>query len=182
MLANRLKQILHHVIFEPKSAFVPSRLITNNIMISYELTHHRKRKTRVKVGYAALKDDTSQAYDRVEWQFIEQVMHALGFPKKWIQWTMICISSVKDSISADATQFFSTSRGLRQGCPLLPYLFILCAEGFSSLLRNYEQRGLIQRCKIARGAPSVSHIFFADDCLLWFRGSAGGESSNQNLY
>ena len=139
-------------------------------MISYELTHRLKRKTRGKVGYAALKADMSKAYDRVEWQFLEQVMHALGFPKKLIQWTMMCITSVKYSIThaGHATQFFSASRGLIQGCPLLPYLFILCAEGFSSLLRNYKQRGLIHRCKIARGAPSVSHIFFADDCLLWF--------------
>nr|KYP39961.1 hypothetical protein KK1_038699 [Cajanus cajan]KYP39965.1 hypothetical protein KK1_038703 [Cajanus cajan] len=61
----------------------------------------------------------------------------------------------------------SPKRGLRQGDPLSPYLFILCAEGLSSLLRKAEARGELHEATICRGAPQVSHLLFADDCFLF---------------
>ena len=60
-------------------------------------------------------------------------------------------------------------RGLHQGCPLSPYLFIICAEGLLALLRQAETSGLINGSKICRGAPSISHLFFADDSFLFFK-------------
>ena len=75
-LANRMKPIL------PQSAFVPSRLITDNIMIAFEMCQHIKRKKQGKVGMAAMKTDMSKAYDRMEWPFLEEMMHKLGFHNK----------------------------------------------------------------------------------------------------
>lgn len=60
-------------------------------------------------------------------------------------------------------------RGLRQGDPISPYVYIMCAEGLSAILRRNEEVGLIHGCRIARGAPTVSHLLFADDCYLFFR-------------
>ena len=179
MLANRLKRVLHRVIYESQSAFVPNRLITDNIMISYEMNHFLIRKTRGKTGYAALKAYMSKAYDRVEWKFLEQIMHAMGFPEKWIRWVMMCTTSVQYSIThaGHVTQFFTATRGLRQGCPFSPYLSILCVEGFSALLKRYEHMGLIHGCKIAREALAISHLFFADYSLIFFR--ANREESQQ---
>lgn len=62
-------------------------------------------------------------------------------------------------------------RGIRQGDPISPYLYILCAEGLSGIIRRYEETGLIHGCKIARGAPSISHLLFTDDCYFFFRAS-----------
>ena len=68
-------------------------------------------------------------------------------------------------------------RELRQGDPLSPYLFILCAEGLSSLIEAIENRGKIHGCKVSRGTPIISHLLFADDSFLLFR-ATGDESSS----
>lgn len=60
-------------------------------------------------------------------------------------------------------------RGLRQGDPLSPYLFIICAEGLSSLIRRQERNGLLHRVRVARGAPTISHLCFVDDSFLFFK-------------
>lgn len=59
------------------------------------------------------------------------------------------------------------SRGLRQGDPLSLYLFIICAEGLSSLLRKHERAGLVHGVRVVRGAPIMNHLFFADDCFFF---------------
>ena len=106
-------------------------------------------------------------------------MHAMGFPEKWVSWVTMCTTSVQYSIThaGHATQFFTATWGLRQGCPFSPYLFILCVEGFSALLKRYEHMGLIHGCKIAREALAISHLFFADYSLIFFR--ANREESQQ---
>jgi hypothetical protein len=74
VLANRLKAILPDIISQNQSAFVPGRMIMDNVLIAYELTHHLQNKRSGAVGYAALKLDMSKAYDRIEWIFVEKTM------------------------------------------------------------------------------------------------------------
>jgi len=94
VLANRLKQVLPDVISPSQSAFVPGRLISDNILIAYEITHYMRRKKKGKTSYAAVKLDMSKAYDRVEWSFLKQMMVKLGFNQRWVELIMICVSSV----------------------------------------------------------------------------------------
>lgn len=84
LLANRLKSILPEIISENQSALVPGRLITDNILIAYELTHHLQNKRSGAESFAALKLDMSKAYDRVEWNFLERMMLKLGFDERWV--------------------------------------------------------------------------------------------------
>ena len=86
VLANRLKQILPSLISSTQSAFVPERLITDNVLVAYEVLHsmHSRKKGKKKKGSLALKLDISKAYDLVEWAFLQGFMTKLSFPEKWI--------------------------------------------------------------------------------------------------
>ena len=127
-----------------------------------------KRKRKGKDVYMALKLDMSKAYDRVEWIFLERMLSRLGFHGDFIDLLMACVSSVKYRIRFNDQEIdmFVPSRGLRQGDPLSPYLFLLCAEGLSSALAQQEEVRGIEGVRVCRNAPSVSHLLFADDSLV----------------
>jgi hypothetical protein len=167
MIANRLRVILPEIISDHQSAFVPGRLITDNILIAYESIHRIKKKCG-KRGLCAIKLDMHKAYDRVEWNFLEKIMLKMGFNRRWVQLIMACVSSVKYKVRFNSmeTGAFMPTRGLRQGDPLSPYLFLFVTEGLSSLLKGAESRGEIEGIQVCRDAPEVSHLLFADDSLI----------------
>ncbi|KAH9704682.1 reverse transcriptase domain-containing protein [Citrus sinensis] len=173
MLANRLKGVLGSVISKSQSAFVPGRAITNNILISTEIMHYLKRKKQGRDGVAALKIDMSKAYDRIEWPFLKSIMLKLGFAADFVNLIILCVTTVTYKIVREGMEIgpIVPNRGLRQGDPLSLYLFIICAEGLSLLIHYYERAGFLHGARVARGAPNISHLFFADDCLLFFKTS-----------
>lgn len=96
-------------------------------------------------------------------------MTVLGFPQRFMDLIMDCVSTVSYSILIHGSPFgkITPMRGIHQGDPLSPYLFLLVAEGFSALLRKAEKDKVIHGVSITRGAPSISHLFFADDSLIF---------------
>ncbi|KMS98119.1 hypothetical protein BVRB_4g095640 [Beta vulgaris subsp. vulgaris] len=170
-MANRLKIYLSDLISAHQSAFVPGRLITDNAMIAFEIFHHMKRKGDGKNGLMAFKLDMSKAYDCVEWSFLERVMLKLGFCVDWVRRVMECLSSVTYAfkLNGRVEGHIIPSRGLRQGDPLSPYLFLLCAEAFSALLSKAADDGRIHGARVCRSGPRISHLFFADDSILFSR-------------
>jgi len=100
-----------------------------------------------------------------------EVMIKMGFNQKWIQLMVMCIESVDYSVLVNGEHVGPVipGRGLRQRDPFSPYLFIICAEGLSSLIRNAKESGTISGTSICRGVPSVSHLLFADECFLFFK-------------
>ncbi|KAL0409022.1 UNVERIFIED_CONTAM: putative mitochondrial protein [Sesamum radiatum] len=182
-VANRLKLLLDHIISPAQSAFVPGRLITDNILLAFELNHFLNTKTKGRQGFMALKLDVSKAYDKVEWAFLEQVMYKLGFPSPFIRLVMLLVSSVSYSFMLGGSQFGHVipERGLRQGDPISPYLFLLCTESFSSLLQTAELDGSIQGVSVCRQAPPISHLLFADDTLIFSRASLADSRAIQTV-
>ena len=169
VLANRLKEILPHVIFPFQSAFLPGRLITDNILAAYETLHTMHTRMWSKVGHMRIKLDMSKAYDRVEWAFLEAVMRKMDFPTRWIKLIMECVQTVSYAIivNGQPVGHIVPKRGLRQGDPLSPYLFLICAESLSAMLSQAERNGSLTGVPTSKNGPRINHLFFADDSLLF---------------
>ena len=113
----------------------------------------------------------SKAYDRVEWVFLERIMRHLGIEDRLIKIIMACVQSVSYAVLLNEQPVgnIKPTRGLRQGNPLSPYLFLLCAMGLQSLIHQVEVDGHIRGVAICRDGPKVSHLFFANDSVLFCR-------------
>lgn len=145
------------------------RFILDNSQIAFEIIHKLKLKTRGNFSELALKIDISKAYDKVDWNFLKNTMLSMDFSDKWVQWMMMCVTLVNYSVLVNSNRVrpIQPRRGLRQGDPLSPYLFILIAEGLSSLIRSAANKGDIHSIKIYWGALTMSHLLFADYCFLF---------------
>lgn len=148
---------------------MPKRLITDNALVGLEIFHAMKRGRDGPEGSIALKLDMIKTYDRVEWSFLFHVMHKMGFNDAWIDRVRSCLTSVSFSFNVNGLVVGNVmpSRGLRQGDPISPYLFLICADAFSTLISKAAKEGKVNGVKVCRGAPRVSHLFFADDSLLF---------------
>ena len=167
-IANHLRCYMDDIISEEQSAFVPGRLITDNVLVAFESVHTLRRRKKGRNTSCALKLDMMKAYDRVKWHYLEAILLRLGFSNALVRLIMKCVTSVRLSVrvNGELQPYFTPSRGLRQGCPVSPFLFLLCAEGFSSLLKYYG--GNIDRgVRVSYRSPWISHLLFADDCLIF---------------
>ncbi|KAF7119980.1 hypothetical protein RHSIM_Rhsim13G0172400 [Rhododendron simsii] len=171
ILANRLKVILKTIISPQQSAFVPGRMIQDSILIAHEAFHFLKRKKNGKDKFMAVKLDFNKAYDRVEWDFLEALMRKLGFAGVWVGWVMETVASVKFSVLANGESRASISpeRGLRQGDPLSPYLFLIVKDVLSKLIQEELRGGHLAGMRINKFCPILSHIFFADDAIIFLK-------------
>ncbi|CAN0926384.1 LINE-1 reverse transcriptase homolog [Linum grandiflorum] len=171
VLANRLRRILPGIISEEQSVFVNGRSIVDNVMFAFEMLHSMKSKGGRKTGEVAVKIDISKAFDRVDWKYMEEILRKMGFAERWIRLMMMCITSVDYHVVVNkrAVGPIIPGRGLRQGCPLSPFLFIICVEGLSALLKSDMEQGEIHGGRVNQRAPPISHLFFADDSFFFCR-------------
>ena len=130
-----------------------------------------KKKRARDSRFCALKLDMTKAYDRVEWEYLRAIMIRLGFHRIWVDMIMRLVTLVFFSIlfNGERQECFTPTRGIRQGDPISPYLFLLAAEGVSCLLNLRIQSSVLSGIKVASSAPVVSHLLFADNSLLFFK-------------
>lgn len=146
------------------------RSIFENMTLAQEMVQSLNKK--VKGENLMLKIDMAKAYDRVDWSFILWILQSFGFSSHICSLMKECVHSPWFSLMMNGTYkgFFKPSRGLRQGDPLSPYLFIIMQEVLSRLLRKSFEERRIGYFSHPVGSPLVSHLFYADDLLVFANG------------
>jgi hypothetical protein len=119
-------------------------------------------------------------YDRVEWDSVESMLCKMGFPQQYVQLLLKCLRTIKYHIKVNGeyTEEIIPRRGLRQGDPLL---FLICVEGFSSLLHQVEVNNSIQGIKVCAEALSITHLLFADDSLILLKANENNARCLQQI-
>ena len=172
VLTNRLGKCLGTVINSAQSAFVGGRLMSDNIFLVQELLRRYNVKRDAKRCF--LNVDLAKAYDTVDWKFLEAALIHLGILVVFVRWVMECVETASYSIKLNTGihGYFEGKRGLRQGDPLSPLLFVICMEMLSRMLVKETANSVFhfhQHCK----ALKLSHLIFADDIVFFCRGDAG---------
>jgi hypothetical protein len=149
--------------------FLKGRWIQDAIGTAHESLHNIKKK---KLKSLVLKLDLRKAYDCIDWDHLRLILLKVGFGIQMSNWIMSCVTSSSFAVllNGEATDFFRSGRGLRQGCPLSPLLFILVMEGLSLLLKNSIVEGNLTGIKVSR-LIKILHLLFVDDVIIMTRAS-----------
>ena len=169
VLANRLRVVLDNLISETQNSFVGGRQILDSVLIANECLDSRLKS---RIPGVVCKLDIEKAYDHVNWEALFYLLGRMGFGLKWRGWIKACVSTVRFSVLVNGSLegFFGSSRGLRQGDPLSPLLFLLITEVLSRLLKKTEEYNLIRSFYVGAVnsfGVSISHLLFADDTILF---------------
>ncbi|KAG7578003.1 Reverse transcriptase domain [Arabidopsis thaliana x Arabidopsis arenosa] len=169
ILANRLKTLLPRFISANQSAFIKDRLLMENLLLATEIIkdYHKDSVS----PRCAMKIDISKAFDSVQWSFLLNTLRALHFPETFIHWIKICITTASFSVqvNGELAGYFGSERGLRQGCSLSPYLFVICMNVLSKKIdkaASDKKISLHPNCK----QLSLTHLCFADDLMVFVKG------------
>ncbi|KAL0287559.1 UNVERIFIED_CONTAM: hypothetical protein Sradi_7122000 [Sesamum radiatum] len=167
IMVSRMQKILHLLIDPCQNAFVPGRNIADNILLAQELL---AGYNQVKLpARCTIKLDLQKAYDSIEWDFLFEVMKLFHFPSRFILWVEQCVTTACFSLSINGSiyGFFPSSRGLRQGDPISPYLFVLVMEIWHTLLRYRVQHAPYFQYHWKCKDLGILNLCFADDVLLF---------------
>ena len=164
VLANRLVLVLDDIVNEIQSAFVSDRQILDGPFILNEIVQWCKSRKKQSMIF---KVDFEKAYDSVRWDFIVDMLRRFGFGEKWCMWIKSCLHSSRGSvlINGSPTKEFQFYKGLKQGDPLSPFLFILVMESLHVSFQRVVDAGLYNGIKLAPSLP-ISHLFYADDAIF----------------
>lgn len=168
-----LPPFLDDLIGPLQSSFIPGRGTADNSIIAQEVVHYMHH-SKAKNGVIAFKIDLEKAYDRIHWVFLDLTLIEFGFPSTIVNLIMWCVRSSNLSILWNGARLesFKPTRGLRQGYPLFPYLFVLCMERLALNIQHMVDSGIWHPVRISKGGPGLSHLFFTDDVLLFCRANS----------
>ncbi|KAJ9553128.1 hypothetical protein OSB04_017173 [Centaurea solstitialis] len=166
VLAQRLKKVIGKVISESQSAFIKGRNILDVVLIANEVIDFVRNEKKKGLIF---KVDFEKAYDSVDWDFLLETLKRMGFRNKWIGWINACLRSshVSVLVNGSPSKEFIMGRGLRQGDPMAPFLFLIEAENLNLLLEEAKEKGLYEGLKIGTEGTEISHLQYADDAIFF---------------
>lgn len=172
-LANRIKNHLPLSIDNAQAAFVPNKHISSNIIITQEIIHSFNLKTWNQHAFI-LKIDLAKALNRLEWSVIKQALRRLDFNDHFINLIYACISSPSFTVlvNGDPSNSFTPQRGIRQGCPLSPYLFVIAINELSIRLQYAFEDSNLTGITLGPNCLPIHSLLFADDLILCGRATA----------
>ncbi|GKV46285.1 hypothetical protein SLEP1_g53277 [Rubroshorea leprosula] len=173
VLANRLRVVMSESISDTQSAFLGGRQLVDSVLVLNEVVDEVKQRTQQAFIFKA---DFEKAYDCVDWSYLDWMMSRFGFGGKWRGWIRECFSTARVSVlvNGSPTEEFAMGKGLRQGDPLSPFLFLMVAEGLHGLVKKAEEEGLLQGITVGNNGLAISLLQFADDIVIL--GKANSES------
>ncbi|GKV30538.1 hypothetical protein SLEP1_g39340 [Rubroshorea leprosula] len=175
ILANRLSKVLNGLIGEQQSAFIGGRQLVDGVVIANETIDEIRKK---KLSCFLFKADFEKAYDNVSWEFLDYMLDRMNFGLVWRGWIRECLqtNSISVFLNGSPTKEFTMRRGLRQGDPLAPFLFLIVAEGLNGIISSAVEKALFEGVQIGRGDLRISHLQFVDDTLLM------GKAIEENIW
>ena len=168
-LQRRLQPILRDVISPEQTAFLPLRFILDNIVLTQEALHWARTSKQPMVF---LKLDFSKAYDKVSWHFLFRTMRKMNVSAKFIKWVEMFFTNASAAVNLNGSpgNSFKIERGVRQGCPLAPYLFLIVGEALTHTIKKAVTEGRLRRITLPGGHKQQSISQYADDSSFMVRG------------
>ncbi|GJW80269.1 putative RNA-directed DNA polymerase, eukaryota, reverse transcriptase zinc-binding domain protein [Tanacetum coccineum] len=165
ILVNRLSKVINKIVSKEQSAFIVGRQILDGLIILSEIIEwHKKRKKQLLI----FKVNFEKAFDSINWNYLDHILDSLRFGLKWRSWIKTFLSSSRASIlvNGSPTSELFINRGLRQGDPLFPFLFILVMEGLHNAFVDAVGNVMISGININHQSINISHLFFTDDVII----------------
>ncbi|WOK93143.1 hypothetical protein Cni_G01836 [Canna indica] len=186
IIVNRMRGVIQKVINKEQSAFTPNRNIHDNILVVSEMIN-TFNKSKSKKPSVILKLDLEKAYDRIEWSIVYKVMGLMKFPRELINWVKCCIEEIsfECKMNGETSDQFRSHKGLRQGDPLSPYLFIIMEETLTTITRKAVEMGMIIPFKMKELKEKLEvmkpEMNGGKDLWVW-TGNESGKISVKSVY
>ncbi|GJU68923.1 putative RNA-directed DNA polymerase [Tanacetum coccineum] len=174
ILANKLAKVIPSIINPNQSAFIAGRKILDGCLIANEII---RMASIENLQLLIFKVDFEKAFDSVNWNFLLDIMRQMGFSSKWRKWMFSCLSSASISVivNGSPTKEFRSERGIRQGDPLSPFLFLIVAEALQVTILEACEKGVYSGLRLVESGSNLSLLQYADDALFfgeWSRANA----------
>lgn len=169
LLANRMKKVLPRIVSSCQSAFVPQRLLGDNVLLAQSLcSNYHLNSGEPK---CAIKLGLRKAFDTTSWSFRRATLENMEFSAVFIDWVMTCITSCMLSVKINGALegYFPARCGLRQGDPISPYLFVISMEVLTAYIKVTTTSPEF-KYHWKSSSPAITHLVFADDILLFAKG------------
>ncbi|KAI3797458.1 hypothetical protein L1987_32715 [Smallanthus sonchifolius] len=174
LLALRIQKVVSMLVGNEQTAFIKGRnIFDGHILVNTIQCWAKKSKAKLML----FKVDFAKAFDSLNWNYLNSIMEHMGFGCRWGAWINGYLRSGMSSVlvNGSPTDEFPIEKGVRQGDPISPFLFILAMEGLSAMLKSASQKGLFNGCRLPNGGPTITHSMYADDVIFI------GEWSRENI-